>query len=141
MTDVTTETARGRAHGPTHVAARIGIVLVGVHGLIHLIGFVVPWRLATLEGFPYTTTAFWDSVDLGATGVRLVGLVWLATAAAFVAGAIGLWRGARWGRAITAGAAIVSIPICLLSSPAATVGLIVDVGILAVLVLERRWVR
>ena len=31
------------------------IVLI-VHGLIHLIGFVVPWRLATIEDFAYTTT-------------------------------------------------------------------------------------
>jgi hypothetical protein len=31
----------------------IGLI---VHGLIHLIGFVVPWRLATMADMPYDTT-------------------------------------------------------------------------------------
>src|SRR5450759_745041 len=32
---------------------RIAAVLLALHGVIHLIGFVVPWRIATLEGFVY----------------------------------------------------------------------------------------
>ncbi len=30
---------------------RTAAVLLTLHGLIHLVGFVSPWRIATLEGF------------------------------------------------------------------------------------------
>jgi hypothetical protein len=32
---------------------------IAAHGLIHLIGFVVPWQLAAVAGFPYRTTLAW----------------------------------------------------------------------------------
>jgi hypothetical protein len=35
----------------------IAAAIVGVHGLIHVIGFVVPWRLADVPGLAYRTTA------------------------------------------------------------------------------------
>lgn len=42
-------------------------VVVAAHGVIHLIGFVVPWRLADVEGSPYRTTV-------------LAGVAWTARA-------------------------------------------------------------
>ena len=33
----------------------IGIVLIA-HGVAHLVGFVVPWRIATFEDNPYKIT-------------------------------------------------------------------------------------
>ena len=35
---------------------------LGLHGLIHLIGFVVPWGIAQVEGFPYRTTALGGAI-------------------------------------------------------------------------------
>ena len=43
----------------------VGAALVALHGLIHLIGFVVPWRIATVDGFPYRVTTLGGLADLG----------------------------------------------------------------------------
>ena len=42
---------------------------LGFHGVIHLIGFVVPFRIARLEGFAYTTSAAWGRIELCDGGV------------------------------------------------------------------------
>ena len=65
----------------------LAALLIG-HGIAHLVGFVVPWRLVTSAEVPYRTTMLAGSVDLGAAGVRLLGIVWLlvGVACALVAG-------------------------------------------------------
>ena len=40
----------------------VAVVLVA-HGVAHLIGFVVPWRLMTLPEMPYKTTLFAGRLD------------------------------------------------------------------------------
>jgi len=72
---------------------RLAAVGLALHGLIHVIGFVVPWRIATLEGFAYRTTAFDGGLDLGAAGVEVIGLLWLALTFAFLVAGYGVWRG------------------------------------------------
>lgn len=47
----------------------VPILLIG-HGLVHLLGFVVPWQLATLEEMPYKTTLLAGTLDVGAVGIR-----------------------------------------------------------------------
>ena len=61
---------------------------IAAHGLIHLIGFVVPWQLAAVAGFPYRTTVLDGTADLGEIGVRLVGVLWLACAIGFIVAAL-----------------------------------------------------
>lgn len=101
---------------------------LAAHGLIHLIGFVVPWQLATLDGFPYRTDVL--GADLGATGMRLVGAVWLALAVGFVVAGVGVVRRAAWAVPLTAGLAALSLVACLLALPAAAAGAVIDVVIL-----------
>jgi hypothetical protein len=48
-----------------------------VHGIAHLPGFVVAWRLAALREMPYKTTLLDGVVDAGPVGARIVGLLWL----------------------------------------------------------------
>ncbi len=36
-----------------------------LHGLVHLLGFVVPWQLATVAGFPYRTERRRTFVHIG----------------------------------------------------------------------------
>lgn len=62
----------------------LAAVALALHGLIHLIGFVVPWRIAVVEGFPYRTTAINGAVQLGDAAARMTGLAWLALAIGFV---------------------------------------------------------
>ncbi len=103
--------------------------LLAIHGLIHLIGFVTPWRIATLEGFPYRTTALNGTLEIGEFGGRFVGLVWLALAIGFVVAGYGVWRRQPWALALTGILAVVSLLVCVLGLPDAAPGIAINVVI------------
>jgi hypothetical protein len=115
-----------------------GAAVVGLHGVIHLIGFVVPWRIATVEGFPYRVTALGGLADLGEAGTRVVGLLWLACAVGFIVAAVGIARRASWALQLTAVLAAVSIVLCVLGFPETAAGLMVNVGILIAVAWAKR---
>ena len=110
---------------------RIAAVLLALHGVLHLIGFVVPWRIATLEGFAYRTTVFIGALDVGDVGVRVIGLVWLGLTFGFLAAAYGVWRSEAWAVGLTGVLAIVSLIVCLLGLPETAAGIAINVVILA----------
>jgi hypothetical protein len=110
---------------------RIAAVLLALHGVIHLIGFVTPWRIATLEGFAYRTTVLSGALDVGDVGARIIGLVWLGLTFGFLAAAYGIWRRTRWAVGLTGVLAIVSLVVCLLGLPEAGTGIPIDGVILA----------
>ncbi len=112
---------------PSIVAA----VVLAVHGAIHLIGFFVPWQLATVEGFPYRTTLLAGLVDVGPAGIRAVGALWLLVAAGFVLAGFGVWRGEPWAVGVAAGLALGSLVLCVFGLPDAAAGIVVNVAILA----------
>jgi hypothetical protein len=107
--------------------------LLAAHGLIHLIGFVVPWGIAQVEGFPYRTSALAGAIALGEPGARLVGVAWLVLAIGFVVAGVAVWRRAAWAAPLTAALAIGSIVVCTLGLPEAAFGIVVNVAILAAL--------
>ncbi len=111
----------------------LAAALLAVHGLIHLIGFVVPWGIAQVEGFPYRTSALAGTLALGESGARLVGVVWLALAVGFVVAGVAVWRRAAWAAPLTAVLAVGSIVVCTLGLPEAVFGIVVNVAILAAL--------
>src|SRR5262245_42682744 len=45
----------------------IAAVALTLHGVIHLIGFLVAWRLVEHRELAYSTKALWGRVDLGET--------------------------------------------------------------------------
>jgi hypothetical protein len=106
-------------------------VLLAVHGLIHLVGFVSPWRIATLEGFAYRTTAFNAGLDIGDVGVRLIGLVWLGLTFGFLAAGHAVWRGKQWAVGLTGALVMVSLIVCVAGLPETAAGVAIDVVILA----------
>jgi hypothetical protein len=114
------------------VIRRIAAVLLALHGVIHLIGFVTPWRIASLEGFAYRTTLLNGALDVGDAGVRVVGLVWLCLAVGFVAAGYGVWRGKPWAIGLTSVLAGMSLVVCLLGLPETFAGIAINVAILAV---------
>lgn len=105
-------------------------LVLAVHGLIHLLGFVVPWRLADVRGFPRETTALNGRIELGEFGARAVGVAWLVAALAFVALAVGVWRRMVWVVPVGGTAAALSLVLCVLAAPRANAGLAVDVAVL-----------
>jgi hypothetical protein len=111
----------------------LGAAVLAAHGLIGLIGFVVPWRLAVIDGFAYRTTALGGAIALGDAGARIVGVAWLVIAAGFVIAAVAIWRGARWAPGLTAVLAGASLAVSILGLPETAAGIVVNIGILAVL--------
>lgn len=113
-------------------------VLMVLHGVAHLVGFVGPWRLATTAGVPYTTTVFAGRVDIGDAGARALGVLWLVVAVAFWIAAAGAFVNRSWWMPTAVGAAFVSLALCFLSWPASRIGVPVNLLILALIVLWRR---
>ncbi len=106
--------------------------LLIAHGVAHLVGFVVPWRLVSTAEVPYRTTILGGVTDLGDAGARALGVVWLVAALAFVllAGAVlAGWNVRLWVFAMLA----LSSVLCVVGWPEARIGLIVNAVLLAAL--------
>jgi hypothetical protein len=105
-------------------------------GLIHLIGFVVPWQLAKIQGYPYRDEIWGGQVLLGATGIRIVGVLWLVAAIGFVLAGLGLvWGSLPWRR-IGVVTAIFSIALSIVGWPGTQSVALIDFAILGILVGE-----
>jgi hypothetical protein len=113
-------------------------LLMAAHGLAHLPGFLVSWRLQTLAELPYRTTIVGTSLDVGEAGIKAVGVVWLAVGVAFVvlAGAT-LARAAWWARVayLLVG---VSAVLCFAGWPDARLGLVANAIILLLVAISSR---
>lgn len=114
---------------------RFFAVFVALHGLVHIIGFTVPWGLGGPKGVEYSTRILNHSIEVGDTAVKLLGFVWLAAAVAFVVVAVLLWRGHPWARRSTVVALVGSTALCVIGLPGAIMGLAIDVVVLGLLVV------
>ena len=113
-------------------------IFLALHGIVHWIGFAVPWKLITMnKRVPYDTTILWGGVDLGDTGMRLEGLLWLPAIALFVAAAYAVWLGRSWAVPVVAVASAFSLVICVLAMPQAVIGAVINIAILAGIVAVR----
>ncbi|GAB4249688.1 MAG: hypothetical protein Kow00129_10490 [Thermoleophilia bacterium] len=111
-----------------------------VHGLIHLMGVVVSWQLGEVEGLTYSTRLI-GGLDVGATGLYVVGAGWLLGAVGFAVSAFGLVRRASWVAAILPVVTLLSLVLSILESPEAIAGVVVNLVLLAGLVLVRLGIR
>ncbi len=111
---------------------RVGVAgLLLAHGIAHLPGVAVAWRLLSSPDVPYHTVLLGGRVDIGDTGMRLMGLCWLACGAAFVVAAAAWWW--QWPSAslVIAASAAASLLLCALEYRDAWIGLILNVVLLA----------
>lgn len=113
-------------------------ILLVLHGAAHLVGFVVPWRLASLPDAPRGTTILAGAVDVGETGIRAVGIGWLVLAIAFVAVAAGLLQGAPWWYPAALVVLVASSAFCVVGLPAARIGLWVNAVLVALVIISAR---
>ena len=98
------------ANGTGEMMRFIIAVILFVHGFAHTVGFVVPWKIASLDEAPYKTTLFHDRIDVGHTGIRVIGVLWLLTALAFfVSGALVVGRMQTWRTATLAVSALSTV--------------------------------
>ena len=117
------------------VAVIATAVVIAAHGLVHLMGVSLLWKLGEPGQLRYA-----DAVPApGTVAAELAGGLWLLAAVLFVAAAILLVAGrAAWRLAALAGVAI-SVPVIGLAPGQAAAGLAVD-GLIVVLVVVS-WLR
>ena len=108
-------------------------VLLLLHGIAHLPGFLASWRLMEVENVPYGTSIVGGAVDVGDSGIRIVGVLWLLVALACVVAGIAGLRGTSGWPTLALSAVTFSVLLCIIGWPAARIGLVVDVALLAVL--------
>ena len=119
-------------------ARQIVSILVLLHGLAHLVGFLSPWGMLApgpASGLPAAETLLGGRVSISPTAGRLLGVLWLALATAFISVAIGLWSGASWSLSALLGVAILSLVTTVVWWPRARVGVYVNVAILGALLI------
>jgi hypothetical protein len=107
-----------------------------IHGIAHLPGFVVPWRLATLTEMPYKTLLN-GAVDAGPVGARVIGLLWLLAGLGCVATAIAALRAIPGWPTFALGVLGLSLALSVLGWPDSGMGLVINLALLAILVLAR----
>ena len=113
----------------------IAAIYLIVHGLIHLFGFVVNFQIAEIEDITYKTTALAGKLDVGHLGTRVLGIVWLLAAVAFVISGATIFASPPWWWSFTLAATLVSLAICILGWPDARFGVLADVIVLVFLFL------
>lgn len=111
-------------------------ILMVLHGVAHLVGFAGAWRLAP-EGFPYKTTVLAGHVDLGDTGIRAVGVLWLVMAIGFLCAAFGAVAGLSWWPQVALGVAITSLVLSAAEWPEARLGVVINIVIILALLVGR----
>ena len=116
------------------------VVVLVLHGLIHLIGTAVYLRLADIQGFAYKTTVLGGRLDLGYGGVRAFGMLWLLAAMGFVLAALALMQGWDWWGTALLAVTLLSLGLTSLDWSVAFAGAIVNIVILVLLWLGRRMV-
>jgi hypothetical protein len=103
--------------------------LLVAHGVAHLVGFVASWKLATLAELPYKTAVFSGRVDVGDAGIRVMGVLWLLAALAFLVAAFAVATETGWAGRFTLAAVIASLILCVVGWPEARIGVAVNVGL------------
>ena len=111
---------------------------LGAHGIAHVVGFVASWRLASLPEVPYKTTVLAHSIDVGDAGMRVLGVLWLAAAVAFVVVASAIAVDSNWALRATTAMVLASLALCVVGWPEARIGLFVNAGLLLLLIIAPR---
>ena len=118
---------------------RIALALImALHGIAHLVGFAVNWRLVASEELPYKTTILFGKVDLGTTGIRAVGTAWLLLAILFVAAAVGAAVRPSWWIGLAMSVVVASLVLSLAALPDTRIGVFVNALLLVALAVGPR---
>ena len=107
-------------------------VILALHGLIHTLGFAATWGLGQINAISSTPT-FPGGLATGGAVPRLLGVVWLLLAVAFIVAAVGLATTSAWWKALLLAATMVSLLLCVAWWSDAKFGLVIDAIILVVL--------
>ncbi len=104
-------------------------IFLALHGFAHFVGFAASFGLA--ESIPYRTTVLGGTLDLGDTGIRAVGVLWLLAGGAFLVASAAAMTNQEWCLKALLAAATGSLVLSLITLPEARIGVLLDVLILA----------
>jgi hypothetical protein len=108
--------------GWPRVALAAAAVIIAAHGLVHLMGVALLWKLGEPGQLRYS-----DAVPAaGTTAGYVVGALWLAAAALFVLAAILLVASRAAWRLVAVTAVGLSVPVIALAPGLALAGLVID---------------
>jgi hypothetical protein len=113
----------------------IGVLLV-LHGVIHLLGFLTSWDLIDVPGLSRTPTIFADDPPVGV--LRDLGLLWLLGFVAFPVAGYAVIQGLHWWEGLTFLSAIVSFVATIFWIHEAWVGTLLN-GMIIVLIARDWW--
>ena len=108
------------------------------HGVAHLPGFLVSWRLWNFVDLPFHTTILANTVDVGMVGVRLIGIGWLLGAIAFVALAVTVMLRMAWWQDATYVVLGFSLILCVLGWPRSWIGVASNIVVALLLMSATR---
>lgn len=104
----------------------LALILI-IHGVAHLVGFVVPWQIAKLDEAPYKTTLLGGRLEVGDTGIRLIGVMWLIAALGFAVSGVALLLLAPWWSSVTLIITGLSLILAILGWPDSRIGVPIDI--------------
>lgn len=111
------------------------IILI-LHGIAHMPGFLASRPGATVKGLPYKTTILGGHLDVGDAGIQFLGLMWVVMAIAFVAAGAAMILDVEWWPVAVVCVAVASLILSLLNVPEARIGVVVNVAILTLLAVS-----
>ncbi|MBA3875142.1 MAG: ABC transporter permease [Anaerolineae bacterium] len=119
----------------------IGAIFLGLHGLVHLMGFFAYWPLMVIPDLAYKTTILGGQMDLGGVGMRAFSILWLIPSLGFLAIASAMIR--RWPRwqPVLLAITLISFLVTALDWTVAFRGILVDVAILVGFLIASRRTR
>jgi hypothetical protein len=115
----------------------LGLILA-LHGIVHIVGFIVPWRLLTTAGTDYHTTILGGALDIGDGGMRALGVVWLIVAALFLTAGYASATQQVWWMPLAFALAAVSLMLCLLELPETIFGVLLNAALIVFLAVGAR---
>ncbi|MEX2177224.1 MAG: hypothetical protein WD801_00845 [Gemmatimonadaceae bacterium] len=109
-------------------------LLLGAHAIAHLPGFLYSWRWMSEPGGQYRTTILGGRVNVGAVGIRVVGVFWLLAAVAVGVAAVHMFRLTQNAVTLTWIAVTLSSIMTIVGWPGTKTGVVLNAVIIASLV-------
>lgn len=114
-------------------------VVIIIHAVAHLVGFVVPWKIAKLEEMPYKTTVLGGKYNVGDKWIRVIGLFWLTASILFFAAVAGIILELQWWKSFVVGASVFSFILSIIGLPDSRIGLWFNVLLILFLVVGLKY--
>lgn len=114
-------------------------IFLFAHGIAHLVGFLVPWRIVKTEDMPYKTTLLMGKIDIGDMGIRIMGIIWLLIALAYFYSSWTTYQQMDIWMTYTLVVTIISLVFCLLAIPDSHIGVYIDIALIILYYLNNQY--